>query len=124
MRDLSKYIGKEYEKYDCFALVRDFYFDEYGLELRNYFDGNTRPDKDATAYLITTNKGDFEKIESPEYGAIVVINLMGYSCHIGICLGEDKLMHSIKRTGSCIESISKYSRMIEGYYKFRGQAHD
>ncbi len=121
MRNFSKYIGLDYETHDCFAIVRDFYKDEYGVELLNYFDGQTRPDKQTSENLIKTNEGDFEKIEKEEFGAIVVINLYGYACHIGVCLGDGKFLHSIRKIGSCIEPLSKYQRMIEGFYKHKGK---
>lgn len=114
--DLKKYIGRDYETYNCFDLAKEFYADHYGLELKNYFEGEV-PSRKEIECLVISNKGDFEKVLAPKYGDLLVIRLYGYSSHIGIFVGEGKFLHSIKKTGSGIESVARYSRMIEGYYR-------
>lgn len=121
---LTKYIGKPYEEYNCFDLVKEFYKDHFDLDICHYYEGTQVPDKKTVESLVVTNKGDFEKFTSPEFGDIVVINLYGYSCHIGVCVGDGRFLHSVRKIGSCMEPLSKYSRMIEGYYRHREHQHD
>ena len=116
MRDLSKYVGRDYETYNCFDLAKDFYRQELGLELKNYFEGGVPPRKEIEC-LVKTNKGDFTRVEDIKFGDIVVIRLYGYASHIGICLGDGFFLHSVRKVGSCIEPLARYSRMIEGYYR-------
>lgn len=115
---LSKYIGKEYEKYNCLDLVKEFYADQYGIIIKDYFEGPVPAKKDIEC-LIVSNKGEFEQVRSPRFGDIVVIKLYGYSSHIGVCIGEDKFLHSVRTAGSCLDTLSRYSRIIEGYYRHR-----
>lgn len=119
---LVKYVGRPYEKYNCFDLVKDFYNDFFGLDLRHYYEGLTVPERDQIESLVISGVGDFEQVTEPSFGDIVVINLYGYSCHVGVYLHEGKLLHTIRNVGSCIEPVKKYQRLIEGYYRHRPKA--
>jgi len=123
MQDLRKYIGRDYESYNCFDLVKEFYLDHFGVEIKNYFDGPVPGRKDIEC-LIVSNKGDFEEAQIPQFGDIVVICLYGYASHIGVCVGKGKFLHSVRKAGSCLDNLHRYSRMIEGYYRHREKPRD
>ncbi len=116
--DLRKYIGRGYETYDCLALVKEFYKDFFNIEVKNYYEGANPTAKEAEI-LISSNKGDFEKVEDPKFGDIVVIKLYGIECHIGVVVGDTKFLHSAKNIGSNIDRLSRYARLIVGYYRHR-----
>lgn len=118
-KELVKYIGRPYETYNCFDLVREFYLDHYQLNLSNYWEGTTIPSRQEISSLVVSNKGDFVFTTLPSFGDIVVIKLYGIECHIGIVLDKGKFIHSIRGAGSCIESLEKYRRMVAGYYTHR-----
>lgn len=121
--NLIKYIGRPYQEYNCFDLVKEFYLDHYGLDLRNYFDDKNIPDRATVECLISTNKGDFLLVDGePEFGDLIVIKLFGYSCHIGVYIGEGSFIHSIRGPGSCIEPTKKYLKITEGYYRHKERA--
>lgn len=122
--DLSKYIGRTYEEYNCFDLVKEFYLDAYGIELKDYFDGDIPQDKSQVNNLICTNKGHFVKVDSPLFGDIIVINVKGISCHIGVYIDEGMFLHSSRGSGSCAERISRYQNLIEGFYRHQELAND
>lgn len=117
--NIIRYVGRDYEKYNCFDLVKEFYQNELGLTLSNYFEGEVVPNRKEIECLIKTNKGDFERVDVPQFGDIVVINLYGYSSHIGVCLDRIKFLHSMKKVGSCLDTLQRYSKMIEGFYRHR-----
>lgn len=121
-KNIAKYIGKPYEEYNCFDLVKEFYLDLFGLDLKHFYEGRAVPERKEIESLIVSNKGDFEKVEQAEFGDIIVVNLYGYSCHIGIYLYENLMLHTIRGVGSCIEPIKKYEKMIEGYYRHKNSA--
>ena len=116
---ILKYIGRPYEDYNCFDLVKDFYQDFFSLDLRHYYEGLDVPDRDQIQSLVVSGIGDFDRSEIPQFGDLVVINLHGYACHIGVWLPENKLLHTIKGVGSCIEPVKKYARLLDGYYRHR-----
>lgn len=119
--DLSKYVGREYEDYNCFDLAKEFYRDFYDLNIQHYFEGERVPPKHEIECLIKSSIGDFEKVQSPKFGDVIAIKLYGYTSHIGIYVGEGEFLHSIQGTGSCLDKISRYERMIDGYYRHREQ---
>lgn len=121
MKNLSKYVGKNYSVYNCFDLVKEFYKDELGLELQNYFEGQV-PERKEIEFLLKTNLGRFQKVEKPQFGDLVVIRLFGYASHIGVCIGDGKFLHSARNTGSCMDTLSRYSKMTEGFFRHEGRA--
>ena len=122
--NLSKYIGREYGTYNCFDLAKEFYSDFFSLELKNYFEGPVVPNRKEIECLVISNKGDFERVPRPVFGDIVVINLFGYSSHIGVCVDRRKFLHSTRTAGSCLDSLPRYSKMIEGFYRHQELAND
>ncbi len=119
---LRKYIGRSYEDYNCFDLVKDFYRDQFNLDLQHYFEGGQVPDRKDVASLIVTNKGDFIKVEGiPRFGDLVIIRLYGIECHIGVVIEGGKFLHSARGIGSMIDRLERYNKMIAGYYRHRGR---
>lgn len=117
--NLSKYVGKSYNTYNCFDCAKHFYREEFGIELKDYFEGPVVPDRKTIECLVISNKGDFERVEKPKFGDLIVIRLYGYASHIGIYIGEGKFLHSLRNVGSCIDTLSRYEKMVEGYYRHR-----
>lgn len=115
-KNFSHLIGIPYEQKDCYALAVAFYKDVLGVELKNYYT-DIPESQIESSNLIYSSLGDFKKVEVPEFGDLVVIRLKRIESHIGIYVGEDKMLHSFKNVGSNIEGISKYRRMITGYFR-------
>lgn len=118
-KKLIDYIGKPYETYNCFDLVRDFYKDQFDIDLSNYYDGGVVPPRKEVETLIVSNKGDFVKVDEPEFGDVVVIALYGLECHIGVCVGGGNFLHSRRGTGSTMEKLERYAKMNAGYYRHK-----
>lgn len=121
--DFSKLIGVKYEKLNCWALCREFYKLVFDIELKHYFD--TLPEaKNELKSLISANERDFHKVRSPKFGDLLTIKLMGVESHVGVFVGNGLFLHTTKNTGSCIDRIAKWNRMIVGYYSLDKEAHD
>jgi cell wall-associated NlpC family hydrolase len=120
MADLAKYIGIPYEKKNCLDLVKDFYRQELGLEIKEYYEGNT-PDRREVETLIASNRGDFVKVDRKDarLGDLVIVRLYGIESHIGIFISSQFMLHSARGIGSCIERLKKYESMISGFYRHR-----
>lgn len=116
--ELRKYIGRSYSEYNCFDLVKEFYADHFRLELKHYFEGPV-PSRQEAESLIVSNKGDFEKVDVPTFGDIVIIRLYGLECHVGVCVGNGKFLHSARNIGSLLDRLERYHKMIAGYYRHR-----
>ncbi len=118
--NLTKYIGRSYESCDCIALVKEFYKDHFNLDLKNYYEGPA-PDRAATASLIQTNLGAFFEVHSVDkkLGDLVFIKIRGIESHIGIVIDHLRFLHSAKTVGSNIDRLSRYSKLITGFYRHR-----
>lgn len=115
-------IGIKYSEMDCFELVRVFYKQEMGLELKHYYDSQGKDPKEAES-LIYTNMGDFQKVEVSElsFGDILLIKIKGIESHIGVALGPQYFLHTTKATGSVIENLARWKNAITGAYRPRGK---
>ena len=118
MKNIAKYVGRPYEESNCLDLVKEFYKEWFNLEIKSYYEGAT-PDRYEAAALIKTNKGDFQKVDKPQFGDLVLIKLFGLECHIGIVIGGGKFLHSARNIGSNIDRLERYSQLIVGYYRHR-----
>jgi len=116
---IKKYLGKPYETTNCWELAREFYLGEFNLEIKQYYLGAAPTDKEVES-LVRTNKGDFSKVEEPQFGDLVLIKLKGVECHLGVYVQKDTFLHSIKGAGSVLDKVEKYKHLIVGYYRHRG----
>jgi cell wall-associated NlpC family hydrolase len=114
----SNYVGKPYEDFNCWDLVRKLYQDVYNLDVHQDY-GCDVPDREECESLIKTNKGEFFKSDKPEPGDIMLLRILGVECHIGMYLGVGKFIHSLKGNGVVIDSVSRYSTRVNGYYRHR-----
>lgn len=111
-------IGIPYKELDCWGVAREFYKLELGMELKRYY-VQAPNDNNIAKDLISTNMGDFEKIDKPEFGCLILINLNGIEAHIGIYLNEQQFLHTTIHSGCLVDRIHKWKDMIVGYYRVK-----
>ncbi len=116
-RDL---IGLPYVAFDCWELVKLFYLKVFNQDMNLKGTYQDPEDQVTISRLLEIEKNSFKKIGSPEFGDIVVLRIKGYTSHIGIYLGSGKFLHTLRATGSVIETTSKWNKRIEGYYRYDG----
>lgn len=116
--NFRKYIGRDYESYNCFDLVKEFYMDHFNLSLKDYFAGPVPPREEVPS-LIVSNKGHFIQVEKPKFGDIVVIKLYGIESHVGVVIDSSHFLHSARKIGSNMDRLERYSKMIGGYYRHK-----
>ena len=115
-QDYSKLVGISYFSLNCWELSREFYKLVFGVELKHYY--MDRP-KDRKEYqdIIYTNKGDFTQVEDPEFGDLILLRIKGLESHIAVYVGDGKLLHTTRNTGSVVDHVSKWKQLIAGYYR-------
>ena len=117
--DFSKLVGKPYEMANCWDLVREFYMSVFHIELSKYYNDLT-PNPTETKNLISTNVGQFTKVEGPpEFGDIVLFKVRGIESHIGVYIGDGKFLHSSVKTGSVIDLVDRWKNVLVGYYRHK-----
>lgn len=77
-------------------------------------------DGEAISDIVRSEKSNWSNVEVPQTGDVVVLNITGMATHVGIYLDGMKMLHVMKGTDSCIESLksSKWKNRIEGYYRY------
>ncbi len=103
-----------YSIMDCFSMVRDFYRDELGIDIK---DRVRRPfgwwnEANASGYLIgDCSKWGFHKVGSPKHGDVIVMQLQGNAPnHFAIYLEGGLILHHTMNNVSKREIYGSYWR--------------
>lgn len=116
MRDLSKYVGREFNfgTTDCYSLVRDFYKNEFDIELRDYARYYGFWNDNNNLYMDNFRKEGFyllDDTDESQFGDVFLIALgCSIASHAAIYVGERKILHHVQDR---LSSIDRYM----GVYK-------
>lgn len=122
---MRQYIGIPFNELDCYGLVRHFYKQEFGIDLMDfnmkYSDGSN--EYFAKVFINYQNYAtQWQKVETPKYGDVIALKynlqMPKVVTHFSIALNENEMIHTTNKTGSIIEPISRYKRIIEGFYRY------
>lgn len=109
-------IGLDYSEVDCYELAIRFYKIIFHHDLDLLYD--IRPSTTETEAMFNKQKKRFHRVDDPKFGDIIVFNVIGLACHIGIYIDESRFLHTRKETGSVIERSVKWQKRVEGYYRW------
>jgi cell wall-associated NlpC family hydrolase len=87
-----------------------------GIELKPYY-SETPESKGFAQAMVFSAKKDFEPVSVPEFGDILLMKLLGFESHIGVYLGDGKILHTQFKTGCVIDSFSKWEKILVGCYR-------
>ena len=107
--------GRDKNGMDCWGLAKEM-FHRQGVEVNDYSVGAMETTKIANE--LKSNENDWEKINIPEVGCLVLIKLMetGWANHVGIYIGHGRFIHAYRKTGVVIDRIDRWKARIIGYY--------
>jgi len=100
-----KYVGRKFEIYkmDCFSLVRDFYEQEYGIKITNYFrDDNWFKNDPKIIEKNYKKEGFFAISGNIKQGDVAIFDF----AHFGIFLDENTFLHHPRNRISTIEKLN------------------
>jgi len=95
-----------------------FYKHVFNIKLQDYY-SDVPDSRDIAQSLVYSSMKDFEEVTKPEFGDLMLIKLQGIESHIAVFLGEGIMFHSTIHSGSVIERISKYEKLIVGFYRVK-----
>lgn len=119
--DFSSLIGIPYERCNCWELAVKFYLLCLNIELHGIYDDRHTPDRDATRNLVYSNIGEFDRVEKPQFGDIILLKIRNVESHISVYVGEGKMLHTSRTTGSIVERIERWKPLIVGYYRVKAK---
>jgi len=111
MEDLSKYVGRPFVHgdTDCYGLIRDFYKDQFGIELTNYARTDNWWNEGQNLYVDNfKNEGFYllDDMEDSQFGDIFLIALgCSVASHGAIYIGENKILQHVQ---DHLSSIDRY----------------
>ena len=125
---VKDYIGIPYKSQsktttetDCLGLVELVYRNVFNIVLPSYDHVNTNDLPNVAEKMLEEEEsGRWLKIDKPETGCIVLINICGYPVHVGVVLDENNMLHSLKGHNSAIERFTgaKWKTRLEGFYRY------
>lgn len=124
--EFSNLIGLDYDDCNCWDLARLFYIQVFAIDLKHYYQNKKKVENDRklTESLIYTNKGDFVRVNEPEFGDLITMKIRGLESHIGIYIGNGLMLHTDRIRGSHVDRISRFDKIICGFYRVRLDIND
>lgn len=109
--------------HDCYSIWRDYYILNFGIKMRRY----------AIDYNWWNNNFNFYSdeniasegfIEIPfnevrEHDVIIFKIASPVPNHVGVCCGNNKMVHQLNHRLSCEDSISKWRKYIHKCYRYK-----
>jgi cell wall-associated NlpC family hydrolase len=122
--DIRKYVGCKYVPHgrdpetglDCYGLAICMYRD-MGITLPDpaYVDTEMETNRRILNSLESTIRN--EKLEEPEPGCIIELDVFGEPSHIGIYIGNGDFIHAQKKTGVAVDKLYRYTKRVRGFYR-------
>lgn len=121
--DVSKYIGKGYKDnsrgkdfYDCYSLMLAIQKD-LGHEIKDCRYNSAIKSERVAGIEKERQTGLYEKIEKPLAGCIVIMYHNNVPQHVGVYVGNGKVIHATVDRGVVIDELRTLS--VEGFYKVK-----
>jgi cell wall-associated NlpC family hydrolase len=130
MRDLARYVGIPYRDkgsdpetgLDCWQLVRLFYREELGKTIPDYmaFYRSSLSIVEASGAIVRAIP-DWNPVEPPAYGDVLVFRITRSPWHTAICLDDGQMLHTDEGHGSVIEPVSslRWRDRFYGAYRWK-----
>ena len=113
-----KHLGRSFDGCDCYGLVILVYKEIFGKVLND----SITYDKSIEAYKETVNLVkpllDVVEVDTPSVGDLGLFRYRGFPTHIGIYVGNNKVLHSLRKMDSGIQSLDHplLRGRLEGWY--------
>lgn len=126
--NFSKYIGIPFTDHgrnesgcDCWGLIRLIYKNEFGIELSDLgpiYKSTT--DENGMRHLYSSQLPNWKIVKTPRVGDVVLLRIRGVPIHVGIVVGNSKMIHVERGIDSVIERFTSgiWNNRIEGFYRY------
>jgi len=129
MADYNKYIGVKFSKFgrtleggvDCYGLAREIIKNEFGKELPVWNISDFTPEM-MKAEISMQSMSHFRKVETPEPGDIGVFQFYGLPTHVGVFVGDNRIIHIMIDEYSVMERLDSHrlNNRLVGWYEYTG----
>jgi len=121
------YVGIPYESkgtgpgFDCWTFYKYVFGIERGITIpdnnNDYINAN---DMESVHNYFKNSKDEWEEIKVPEVYCLIMMKIAGEPVHVGMCLDNEYMIHTLKGHAAAIEKYTgkKWKNRIEGFYKW------
>jgi cell wall-associated NlpC family hydrolase len=120
---VQKYIGLEFEDYNCWQLVALIYKREFNIEIPTYEDEYKNAlDRDAIAEIYARELQVWVKTDEPKVPDVVVCRVKGQPWHAGTMVTPGIMLHTQRHLNAIIEHYDRFTwkNRIIGFYRYYG----
>ncbi len=106
-------VGRQFQHgvLDCYALIRDFYLETYGITLRDFERTDNWWHRGQNLYLDNFGKAGFVVADSPQHGDVLLLQMSSpVPNHAGIWLNGDMILHHLHGRLSSRDVWGEYYR--------------
>ncbi len=119
--------GRSWAGWDCWGAVVLFYREVLGINLPSYTAdysdaGGSVESREVLRQLITRHLPKWTSVARVEPGDVVLLNIGGRPIHVGLALGDGRMLHAERKVGTLVERLSSpiWARRVEGFYRYDG----
>lgn len=113
--------GRSFDGVDCWGLVY-LWYKELSIDIPSYdyyaYGRNTA----STVRIIAQEKEkNWIEVYEPERNDVILLRVGGLAVHVGIYLGNDKMLHIEEGREACVADLtrSEWKNRILGYYRLQ-----
>jgi len=113
--------GRSRDGIDCWGLVWLFYKEQMGIEIPKYDDPyQTKSDYDLALYLMRCKKTNWQKVDEPQNGDVVLAKDMSHPIHVGIYKERNKMLNIRAQGTPVIEPLDgmEWKHNLLGFYRW------
>jgi len=118
--------GRDYEGWDCYAVLYLGYKDVLGIELPSFIDdyvnaGNDKASRRVIHDIILAQKHFWIKVEKPQAFDVALFRIGNTETHLGLMIDKNRFLHCEKKINTVIERIDSmiWKNRIEGIYRLK-----
>lgn len=115
--------GRSREGADCYGLLYLLYLEVWNIELPWASPTGhrmTRADMEDIDRMVRGALPQWVPVDAPEAGDLVVLEIGGRACHLGVSLGDDQMLTTYQGAGAAIESWrnTRWKNRLDGFYRY------
>jgi cell wall-associated NlpC family hydrolase len=118
-----KELGRDRHGVDCYGLVRLVLWEVFKVATSDFRDYHISEREDCAAVIKqASGTPEWEKVNHPQPGDVILLRLMGFPTHCGIYVGNGEMLHASETDGVRLERLNSpaWSRRVCGMYRHRG----